>query len=58
MATVIEAPYEYFTDRKGEELEQGYVYIGEANEDPEDNPIGVYWDAELTQAAEQPLRTI
>lgn len=54
---VIPAPYPQFNDSDGEELENGYVYIGEENKDPKSNPITVYWDSELTEPASQPLRT-
>jgi hypothetical protein len=46
-----------FTDIDGQPLENGYVYVGAANLDPQGNPINVYWDAALTQLAVQPIRT-
>jgi len=39
-------------------LENGYIWIGAANLDPQGNPINVYWDAALTIAAPQPIRTL
>lgn len=57
-ALSIQPPYPIFTDRDGEPLDAGYVYIGAANLDPQGNPIVVYWDAALTQSAAQPIRTI
>jgi hypothetical protein len=53
----IQPPYPIFTDRDGTPLENGYVWIGAANLDPQVNPIAVYWDEGLTQLAGQPIRT-
>jgi hypothetical protein len=39
-------------------LENGYIWIGTANLDPQGNPINVYWDAALTIPAAQPIRTL
>src|SRR3990167_4189232 len=49
--------YPQFTDSSGTPLESGFIYVGEANKNPETNPISVYWDAAGTQPAAQPLRT-
>ena len=46
-----------FTDIDGQPLENGYIYVGASNLDPQTNPINVYWDAALTQLAVQPIRT-
>lgn len=54
----IQPSFPIFTDRNGKALENGYIYIGTANQDPQTNPINVYWDAGLTQPAAQPIRTI
>jgi hypothetical protein len=54
----IESPYTQFYDLDGSPLDSGYIYIGEANEDPETNPIPLFWDRELTVPASQPLRTL
>jgi hypothetical protein len=51
-------PYQIFTDRQGVPLEAGYIYVGTANLDPIANPINIYWDAALTIAATQPVRTV
>lgn len=45
-------------DSNGLPLNNGYIYFGAVNADPQTNPIVVYWDAALTQIAKQPLRTI
>lgn len=55
--TQIAAPYPIFTDVDGTPLDDGYIFIGQANQNPETNPIQVYWDSELTQPAPQPIRT-
>jgi hypothetical protein len=38
-------------------LDDGYLYIGDQNDDPETNPIQVFWDSALTIPATQPIRT-
>jgi hypothetical protein len=57
-ALSIQVPFPVFQDRDGQPLEAGYVWIGTVNLDPQVNPIGVYWDAALTIAAVQPIRTL
>lgn len=54
----IQPTYPIFTDIDGQPLENGYVWIGTANLDPQVNPINVYWDAALTLPAAQPIRTL
>ena len=58
MSTSIVSPFPVFNDLDGTPLENGYVYIGESNLNPETAPLNVYWDAELTVPAAQPIRTI
>ena len=55
--TQVTGPYPIFTDLDGTPLDDGYLYIGDVNQDPEQNPIQVYWDANLTIPASQPIRT-
>lgn len=50
--------YGIFHDEDGSPLEAGFVYIGAADADPKTNPKQVYFDADLTILASQPLRTI
>jgi hypothetical protein len=57
-ALSIQPTYPIFTDIDGQPLEAGYVWLGQANLDPQVNPINVYWDAALTIAAPQPIRTL
>lgn len=54
----IETPFPLFNDIDGDPLDAGFVYIGETNKDPETNQIPVYWDANLSVPAPQPIRTI
>ena len=46
-----------FSDSSGEPLNSGYVYFGAVNQNPETNPVAVFWDTALTQGAAQPVRT-
>jgi hypothetical protein len=55
--TQVTGPYPIFTDLDGSPLDDGYLYIGAINDDPEQNPIQVFWDANLTIPATQPIRT-
>ncbi len=58
MSIVMEInPYEFFTDTDGDALDAGYIYIGQANLDPRQYPVTVYYDAALTIPAAMPLRT-
>jgi hypothetical protein len=57
-ALSIQPTYPIFTDIDGQPLEDGYIWIGTANLDPQTNPINVYWDAALTLLAAQPIRTL
>ena len=58
MASFINSPYPVFFDTDGTPLENGFIYIGTANQNPVTSPINVYWDEALTQAAAQPIRTL
>lgn len=52
------SPYPFFTDKAGDPLDGGYIYVGEVNQNPETAPVSVFWDEALTQPAAQPLRTL
>lgn len=56
-AISVNQPYPIFTDADGQPLDDAYIYIGAANQNPVSNPITVYWDAALTIPASQPIRT-
>lgn len=56
-AISVQVPYPVFYDRDGQPLDNGNIYIGDANQDPVTNPIQVYYDEALTITASQPLKT-
>ena len=58
MSLQVASPFQQFFDRSGAPLDNGFVYVGTANLNPETNPIAVYYDAALTIPAAQPLRTL
>lgn len=53
-----QAPYSQYFDKNGQPLDAGYVWFGLPNENPKTSPVNVYWDADLTQPALQPIRTL
>lgn len=53
----VQSPFPQFADTAGDPLDAGYIYIGTVDENPETDPIAVYWDFDATQPAAQPLRT-
>lgn len=57
-ALSIQVPFPVFQDRDGQPLDDGYIWIGQVNLDPQVNPINVYFDAALTIPAAQPIRTL
>lgn len=52
------SPFVPFNDLSGNSLANGYLYYGQSNQNPETNPITVYWDAAGTIPATQPIRTL
>lgn len=57
-ALEVTPPFPIFSDIDGQPLENGYIWVGTANLNPQTNPINVYWDAALTIPAVQPIRTL
>jgi hypothetical protein len=57
-ALSIQPPYPAFAGIDGLPLENGYIWIGTVNLNPQVNQIAVYWDAALTIPAVQPIRTL
>ena len=57
-ALSIQVPFPVFQGRDGQPLENGYVWIGAPNLNPQTNPVVAYYDAALTIVAPQPLRTL
>lgn len=47
----------YMADINGRPLNDGQVFFGEVNKDPEFYPINTFYDEELTKPAMQPIRT-
>ena len=56
-ALSVEPPYPAFADADGQPLDDGYILIGTVNLNPITNPIAVFFNAALTIAAVQPIRT-
>lgn len=52
------APIDVYLDARGRPLNDGAVYIGAPGMDPETDPVPVFWDADGTIPATQPLQTI
>lgn len=57
-ALSISPPYPAFAGADGLPLENGYIWVGTVNLNPQVNQIAVYWDSALTIAAAQPIRTL
>lgn len=55
--TMFLAPYTAIADIDGSPLDAGFLFFGEFGKDPESYPIAVYWDADFTVPAAQPIRT-
>lgn len=53
----VQPPFPYFTDNDGSALEDGYIWLGEENMNPQTNPVAVYLDDAFTQPIAQPIRT-
>lgn len=54
----VDSPFRQFFDLTGAPLQNGYLYFGTSGQNPETNPVTVYWDAAGTQPAAQPVRTV
>lgn len=54
----VESPFKTYTSLDGRPLNGGYIYFGQAGQNPVTAPVTVYWDAAGTQPAAQPLRTV
>lgn len=54
---VVSSPIPLFFETDGSPLNNGSIYIGQSNLNPETNPIAVFWDSALTQPAAQPIKT-
>lgn len=54
----IAVPFPVFQDRDGQPLENGFIFLGVANLNPQTNPVIAFFDEALTIVAPQPLRTL
>lgn len=52
------SPFPQFFDADGDPLDNGSLYFGAANLNPETNPQQVYWDAAGAQPAAQPIKVM
>jgi hypothetical protein len=57
-ALSIQPPYPAFAGADGLPLENGYIWVGTVNLNPQVNPILVFWDSALTIPAALPIRTL
>lgn len=57
MAVQVFQPFEIFYDINGRPLDDGFIWIGQPNLDPETNQISVFFDEAMTIPATQPVRT-
>lgn len=55
--TMFLAPYTAIADIDGSPLDAGFLFFGEYGKDPESFPVDVFWDADFTVPAAQPIRT-
>jgi len=57
---IVTPPFPFFPDANGTGLDAGYLYIGAQYTNPEavENQIKVWWDADLSIPAVQPIRTV
>lgn len=57
MAVQVFQPFEIFYDINGKPLDDGFIWVGQPNLDPETNQVSVFFDEALTIPATQPIRT-
>lgn len=57
-ALAIPSPLPQFFDLDGSPLDSGSIFFGVSGQNPETNPVAVYWDAAATQPVGQPVRTL
>jgi hypothetical protein len=57
-ALSVQPPYPAFAGADGLPLENGYIWVGTVNLNPQVNPISVFWDSALTIPAALPIRTL
>lgn len=57
MSNRVSTPFPVYNDTDGTSLDAGFIFIGGVNSNPINNPIAIFYDAELTMPAENPART-
>lgn len=57
-ALQVQTPLTVLQDRDGQPLDNGFIFVGVENLNPQTNPIIVYADPTLTIIVPQPLRTL
>lgn len=55
MAREVVVPYQQFFDANGTPLDNGQLFIGEVDQNPETNPLQIFWDEAGTIPAASPL---
>lgn len=50
-------PYMLLLDQRGEPLNNGFLYFGAPNQNPQSSPIQIFWDKDGLIPAAQPIRT-
>lgn len=54
----VNPPFPAFAGKDGQPLENGYIWIGAVNLNPQTNPIAAFFDPAKTILAAQPIRTL
>lgn len=58
MTLQVQSPFQQFFDTDGDPLDNGSIYIGQANLNPQQYPIPTFWDQAGTIPAAQPIKTM
>lgn len=58
MALQVQSPFQQFFDADGDPLDNGSIYIGQTNLNPQQYPIPIFWDQAGTIPALQPVQTL
>lgn len=58
MSNNVNSPYTFFNDLDGNPLDAGFIFIGEVGKNPEQFPLSVFWNENLSTLATQPIRTV
>lgn len=53
----VQSPFQQFFGLGGDPLDDGSIYVGTTGQNPETNPIAIFWDEGGTLPAVQPLKT-